>query len=329
MSWTGGYVSAAITACWRTASRGGRAALLLSLSALVTGCVTEPVQTDKLGPAAAQPLTVLVSDASPAFADIAELIRKRHRAPVTIQVLPKDPDQQAQTLNQLSRSRSPVMVAIGLKAALAAREVRGKRVIFCQVVNHEAHALASPNMKGVSAIPSLSQQFRVWKSIDPGLERVGMITGRKMQGVVAEATRSARANGMSIVHREVVSDKELVYAFKRMSDEVQGVWLVPDNRILSVAAMRELMTYSVKHGKQALVFDPQLLQLGGLLSAQSDPGEIADKVLLRVRQANGHAYVPGRSVIGLDRARLTVNPVMLKRFGLVLPKGFKGESYAS
>ena len=295
---------------------------LLSLCVLLTGCVTAPQ------PPATGEIAVLVSQDLPAFTQVANIIRRRHDGGVRVYSLTGGERERELARQAIARSPSPFVVAVGLPAASMARGMRGKRVIFCQVFNYESHDLVTPWMKGVSAIPSVHRQFRAWKALDPSLTHIGVITGGEMHGLLRQARAAAKANGLVLVHRQVASDKDLLYTFKRLSPEIQGLWLLPDNRILSMQAIRDLLTYSAKHGKQVLVFNPKLLRLGGLMSAASQEAEIAGKVLRRLGQAAASSYVPGSAVWPLNRATIMVNPVMVKRFGLGLPADFKGEIYA-
>ncbi len=294
---------------------------LLSLCVLLTSCVTAPT------PRATGEIAVLVSQDSPAFTRVANIIRRRHGGGVRVYSLAGGGRELVR--KAIARSSSPFVVAVGLPAANMARGLRGKRVIFCQVFNYESHDLVTPWMKGVSAIPSVHKQFRAWKALDPSLTHIGVITGADMHGLLRQARAAAKSNGLVLVHRQVASDKDLLYTYKRLSPEIQGLWLLPDNRILSMQAIRDLLTYSAKHGKQVLVFNPKLMRLGGLMSAESQEAEIAAKALRRLEQAAASSNnVPGSAVWPLNRATIMVNPVMMKRLGLGLPTDFKGEIYA-
>src|SRR4030065_1005961 len=89
---------------------------------------------------------------------------------------------------------APRFVVIGSPAARMAREVPGKKVIFCQVFNYEDAELVTPWMKGVSATAPVGEQFRVWKSLYPKLTSVGVITGKNLQGLMKEMQAAAKVN---------------------------------------------------------------------------------------------------------------------------------------
>jgi ABC-type uncharacterized transport system substrate-binding protein len=228
---------------------------------------------------------------------------------------------------KIESSREPVVVAVGLPAAQLARGLSGKKVIFCQVFNFEDAELVTPWMKGVAATAPVSEQFRVWKVLNPRLTKVGFITGKNLYGLMEMAKTAAKENKITLEHVEVRSDKETLYAYKKLTPKIQGLWLVPDNRVLSGDVIRDIMAHSVKEGKQVAVFGHELLGLGGLISAETSNTDIAKQVLMRVKQAQEASGVPGAPVIPLTRADIRINTVMAKRLNLKIPGTLQRVAY--
>jgi hypothetical protein len=110
---------------------------------------------------------------------------------------------------------------------------------------------------------------------------------------------------------------------------MQGLWLVPDNRILSVEVIRDMMAFGMRQGKQLAVFNHELLGLGGLVSTESGYSDIAEQVLERVRQAQQHAGVPGEPVIPLSKANIRINKIMAGRLNLSIPPALRGMAHES
>ena len=291
--------------------------LLLAAGMLAaTGCTTAPVKP-------ASGIALLVSDRSPAFAGVQREIEKRYTQRIESFYLGVNPSEHPAVQKRIQSSDIPVVVAIGLPAAQVARGFSGKHVVFCQVFNYEDMDLTTSWMKGVAAVPPASEQFRAWKQLSPRLKKVGVITGTNLGDLMKDAQSAARENGMDLVHVEVRSDKEALYAYKQLIPKIQGLWLVPDNRVLSHEVIRDVMAHSVKEGKQVAVFSRQLLALGGLLSAESDYADIAQRVLERVKAKN-----TGAPVNPLTSAVIRINSVMAKRMNLPLPKTLRGLAHA-
>lgn len=295
------------------------------ICAALTGCAAPPSPPQ---PSPPEGIAILLSDGSPAFAGVQREIAKNYRRRIETFNLNGDESMSADMQKKIQSSDRPVVVAVGLPAARLARSLSGKKVIFCQVFNHEDTDLVTPWMKGVSANPPVREQFRVWKSLSPGLKKIGVITGKNLRGLVEEAQAAAKENRLELVHVEVRSDKETLYAYKQLAPKIQGLWLVPDNRVLSRDVIRDMMAHSVREGKEMAVFSHELLGLGGLVSAESSYADIAEQVLARVKQAQEHTGVPGAPVDPLTRANIRINTVMAKRLNLTLPKTLQGMAYA-
>lgn len=300
------------------------ACLLMTFCGVLAGCFATPMPTAS---APAPGLAVLLSDSSPAFAGVQREIGKKFPRRAATYAL-GDESAYPAVQKKIESSDEPVVVAIGLPAARLARGLSGKKVIFCQVFNYEDAELVTPWMKGVSATAPVREQFRVWKTLYPKLTSVGVITGKNLQGLMKEAQAAAKENQIRLDRVEVRSDKEMIYAYKQLSPKIQGLWLVPDNRVLSHDVIRDIMAHSVKEGKQVAVFGRELLGLGGLISAETSYADIAEQVLARVRQAQEVSGVPGAPVIPLTRTVIKINTVMAKRLNLKIPGTLRGMAYA-
>jgi len=272
-------------------------------------------------------VAILVSRDIPAYTGVSSKLAAQLGDRAEIYTLDGKPATMTAAVNKIQRSERDQVVAVGLQAAKAARRLSGKQVIFSQVFNYEDNGLVTPWMKGVSMIPDLRSQFRAWKALDPGLRKVGVITGKNKQDVIARARDAARPHDIEVIHRVVGSDKEMLYTFKRLAPEIDGLWLLPDNRVLSREVIRSIMSYSVKQGKGVVVFSPQLLKVGGLMSVTSRGTDIAAQVLARLQQAQGQPDVPGPQVAALSKARIQINLAMARRLGLVIPQQYRRLAY--
>lgn len=311
--------------------RSGRAILLGALAIGISGCMatsapaTKPVVRDQLpAPARSAPgaadIEVLISDDVPAYAQVASALSAKLGNGVAVRNLHGDAAQAAKAREQVQASSRNAVIAIGMLAAETARGLRGKSVVFCQVFNYQDGNLVQPWMKGVSALPPASESFRAWRKLDPRVRRIGLITGTNLDHVHADARAAARAIGAEIAVREVGSDRGTLFAFNGLVPEVDGFWLVPDNRILSSEVLRDVLALSVKHGKPVIVFSEDMLRIGGLLSAEAEPQDVAAQVLRRVQEIGADRAIPGAAVIPLTRARITVNRVVARELGLIKPE---------
>lgn len=291
---------------------------------LLAGCCLALASCSTTPPKPPPGIAILLSDRSAAFVGVQREIGKRAAQPIQAYTLGDNESANAAVQKKIQSSAPPVVIAIGLPAARVARSLTGKKIIFCQVFNYEDANLVTPWMKGVSATAPVHELFRTWKELSPGLDKVGVITGKNLSGLMTEAQVAARQNRITLVHAEVRSDKQTLYSYKRLAPSIQALWLVPDNRVLSRDVIRDMLAYSVKEGKQVAVFGHELLDLGGIISAETSYADIAEQVLTRVAQSEQNAGVPGDPVIPLTKAVIKINTVMAMRLNLKIPKTLQG-----
>lgn len=293
----------------------------MALGLSLAGCASLRAPGERAAEVSGNGIAVLVSSDELAFQAVARELVRQAGPGVQLHSLGDRDGGQAALVRRLSSPEVSRVIAVGLPAARLARRLNGKRVVFCQVFNYEEAGLLSPTMKGVGAMPPLAEPFRLWKSIDPRLVRIGVITGPQMTPLVREARAAARAAGIELEHVAVHSDKETLFAFKRLLPRIQGLWMVPDNRVLSAAVIRDVLSLAVREGRPVLGFRHELLALGALLSVESDPADVAAQALARVRAGPAGSAVPGPAVAVLTRTDVRINRVVLQSLGLELPPG--------
>lgn len=267
-------------------------------------------------------IIVLASDNKGAVAAATVALQGAYAGKVTVHNLGATRQREVQIVRAINGSSVQHVVAVGLLAAQVARQrLDQKQVVFCQVLNVEEFNLITPWMKGVSGIPSLHKQFAAWKLLDPGLRRVGLITGRHASYMVSEAQAAARPLGIEIDHVAVSSDRAVLSALHELRERrIQGLWLAPDSTILSQRTILDVMASTVRHNVPVLAFSPALLKEGALLSATADTREIAAMTLERLKKTvPGASSVPGEALEPLTGARITVSATAASRFNLPIP----------
>lgn len=271
--------------------------------------------------AGSTPVAILVSDRLAAYQQVADALRARlPRA--RIYELDGDPRRARAVMARLRAGEAVAVVAVGSLATRVAIKASERPIVFCQDFNPEDIRAARVAVRGVRAMPAALKQLQAWKTLDPRLKRVTMISGAGMGEFAREAAAGARQLGISLQHVEVQSDRELLYAAKRTDADVQGLWFTPDNRVLSTEVLREVLAYNVRQGKQTLVFSARLLGLGALLSVEGDPHDVAARVIEQLHPAGGAPVLAP-----LQRARASINIEVAKQLGLVVPPPMQAGTY--
>jgi len=267
-------------------------------------------------------VAILFEGSSSDYADVAaQLIRllppERYRlTPTDIHV-----EDSQRILGGLGGRPGLLVVAIGLRAARFARDQLSAPVVFAQVFNHQELLVEGRLMRGIAAIPPLDLQLQDWKKVDPGLHRVGLIVSDRHADLIREAEQAARTTGVTIQHEISSSDQETLYLFKRLVPGIDGFWLVPDDRILSPAVLRELLGYAVSHNVRVSVFSDSLLEWGAVLSASATAPDVARTVrdVLERMIAGDAGHAP--ALTPLSEVAVRINATVANRLGLASPAG--------
>jgi ABC-type uncharacterized transport system substrate-binding protein len=279
-----------------------------------------PIPPEPARPAPPVRTALLLSDDIPAFSAIAEeIVARVGNAPISIHNLDGNPANVSRI--RAEAAEADRLIAVGLFAASVAREIEGKPLVFCQVFNYQDHDLISASSKGVKLLPPFDLQLDAWLELAPGLKRIGIIVGPGQEQLVEEIRTATQARQIELAVQTVQSDKEALYNFKRMTQDIEGLWLLPDNRVLSPEVVREIMSYSARHRTQVVVFGANLLDLGALVSVKSDPGDIAERVLERLADVGSGEQIPGPDMQSLTMLDIDVNAEVARYLGLnVVPQ---------
>lgn len=290
--------------------------IIISAVALLAACTS--LRETPVRRAAA----IVVSDDLTAYRQVAEALRVRlEHAPVY--ALGGDPRNASRLIAKLRADEPLPVIAIGALATRVAAALPDRSIVFCQYFDPDMPGFLRQTIRGVQATPPALKQLQAWKLLDPRLRRIALVTGPSTSEFAREALAAAARLDVELRHTVVHSDRELLYATKRIDADVQGLWLVPDHQVLSVEILREALAHSLRQGRQSLVFSSQLLPYGGLLSVEGDPNDIAERVLEQLQAGD-----PAVSRIApLKRARTRVNIEVARQLGLEVPAAMQDGLY--
>jgi ABC-type uncharacterized transport system substrate-binding protein len=268
-------------------------------------------------PVVVPPVGIVVSSRLPAYLDVADrLIEMLGTEDYLLRVLDEDENAMHVT-TEMNSARPRVVVAIGLDAALLARDQIDAPLVFCQVFNYSEYPELEEATAGVSMLAAFDQQLAFWKAVDESLGAVGTIVGPGHESLISDSADAASAHGIALKARVSGSDRETVYQFKRLASEIDGFWLIPDNRVLSVSAIEELMSYAAARRLPVVVSTPELLRFGALMSLKPSPTHVADAVYAVLDSLQ--SYVSrGFEIVTPQAFDVDVNPGVAARLGIGL-----------
>jgi len=285
-----------------------------------------PTPQPKAEPVSSQ-VAVVLSASLPAYADIAsELVN--YLEDYKIYDLSDRNRSPRQAFSAISDSNAMLVVAIGLYATKVAKSFAKIPVVFSQVFNIGANELLSGEMKGVAALPPLDLQIDAWLELDPDIRNIGTIIGEGHEDLLEEADRVMTERGIKLHYAVARSDRETLYHFKRLIRDLDGFLLFPDNRILSRAALLEIMSDADRHGVQVVVFNDSLLEHGATFSISAVNEDIAENITIAINEILDGDIDNVAPLSPLRKLRIQTNPDMVQIFGLDVSKAETKEAVA-
>lgn len=283
--------------------------------------VPDVLPLPELIPDTRQDVLILLSSSANAYQKIADTLTAQlaeHAVQITLSGLPA---QDRAVLEDIKASNTRQIVAIGLKAVNAVKGFENKQIIYTQVISHKN--LIADNIKAVSSLPSPEKLFKDWKMLFPGLTKVAVITGKDLDRYLTRAKEAARAQGIELIVEQVNSDKGFIYKSKKLKSDVGGQWILPDNRVLSGKALKDVMAYSSRRGRQIVVFSPKLLSFGGFFYISPDLDAISQGVLTRLSELSDKGSITGNDVLPVLSHNMGINQNIARQFNLTIPQNYR------
>ncbi len=165
---------------------------------------------------------------------------------------------------RIRASDADIVLAVGLKAALAAKlEILDIPVVFCLVLDPAQYGLPTKNMVGLSLEIPLEQQLKSLQTIVPKLSRLGVLFDpEKTQGMKTRLEEEAEPLGLQIIAQEVGSEQEVAASLRALSSSIDALWLLPDSTVLTESTLDFLVSTTLEANIPVSGFSSGLVQSG-------------------------------------------------------------------
>jgi putative tryptophan/tyrosine transport system substrate-binding protein len=222
---------------------------------------------------------------------------------------------------RIQAARPAVVVAVGLKAALFARDqLPHVPLVFCVVPNYDRFDLAGAAITGVSADVPPERELAALRTALPGVKRVGILYGRGTGAALARRARAAAgAMGMVLVESAVSDLSGLQRAARDLAGQVDALWYPADPTVATPEVFRALLDLSLERHKPLLVFSESLVRAGALVAASPDYAWMGAQAAGIVRRIRNGERAGDIAVAPLRRTRVVVNPATARAVGCVVP----------
>ncbi len=203
---------------------------------------------------------------------------------------------QGRNIGRSLRASPPDLVlAVGLKAAIAAKlEIFDTPVVFCMVLNPEAHGLPTSNMSGIAVRASPGAQLAALRSVMPNRQRVGVLYEEDQTGAfVREALTAAGQQGLQLVSVAVRRPEDIPHAVRGLLPKIDVLWLIQDQVVVSESAIPFFLESTLSAKVPMFTFSSTLVQQGAVGALVLDPwavGQQAARIsLVRLKDADASA----------------------------------------
>lgn len=223
---------------------------------------------------------------------------------------------------KIRASDASLVVAVGLKAALAARlEIIDVPVVYMMVLDPFKHDLTAPNMTGTLLEIPIERQLKLIRSFLPAKHRLGTLYDPQKSGVkVKEAEHQANSNPFETQGFPVESEKDVPQQLRALLAASDALWLMPDSTVLTNESIGFILETSLARGVPVIGFSPELTRLGALVSISVTYGEVGRETgLLAKHILDGERRLPLKPV-PIDRLKITVNMKTARFLGIEFPK---------
>ncbi len=223
---------------------------------------------------------------------------------------------------KLRASDASLVVAVGLKAALAAKvEIVDVPVVYMMVLDPLKHQLTAANMTGTLLEVPLERQMKIMRMFLPNLHRIGTLydpakTSSRMKDAVQQATIS----DFQLTGIPIESDKDVPQQLRALLADVEALWLMPDSTVLTNESVQFILESALARQIPVIGFSPEFTRLGALLSMSVNYGEIGRETGLLVKRIlNGEKLLP-HNPLPIERLKITLNLKTAKFLGMTFPK---------
>jgi putative ABC transport system substrate-binding protein len=227
---------------------------------------------------------------------------------------------------KLRASNASVVVAVGLKAALAAKvEIVDVPIVYMMVLDPLKHQLTSANMTGTLLEIPFDRQVKIMRIFLPTLHQAGMLYDpSKNASRVKNAVEQAGIFDVQVKGLPVESEKDVPQQLRTLLSDVEALWLIPDSAVLTNESIPFILESALAHHVPVIGFSPEFTRLGALLSMSINYGDVGrDTGLLVKRILNGEGLLP-LNPVPIERLKITVNLKTAKFLGLTFSREVMG-----
>lgn len=221
-----------------------------------------------------------------------------------------------------SKPEPDLILAVGVLAATLAKErFTDIPVIFCMVITHERFNLEGANVTGIASEASLEDQFALLREVlGTQGKNVGVIYNpSKTGGIISEAAVVAEKFEFTLVKTEVLSEKEVAGALKKIIDVIDALWIIPDGTVVTKDSLDTIFKKTLKNRLPTFCTSGAMVKAGALISLSPDYRHIGLQAARLSETLLRNPAITSLSIKRPNKLKLTLNTQTAEIIGADLP----------
>lgn len=256
---------------WRVLLAFGLALILTSL----------PV---RLGWADAESVIIVRSGDSPAYDQVLNSVRtsvRRHRSSVAL----KEIDYVSAASKIRSLPRPNLVVAIGLRAALAVRDAKLRyptlytllpRATLRQVLKSDDPSDGPAS--GLHIDEPVARQLDLLVHALPDRRRVGVLLGPTSANQTDALKAEAHRRGLRLTLTRISTEAELIPALRRLLDQSDVLLAIADPLVYNRYTIQAILLTTYRRGIPVVAFSEALVRAGATMAVYSTPRQVGRQI---------------------------------------------------
>ncbi|MGI5860800.1 MAG: ABC transporter substrate-binding protein [Myxococcales bacterium] len=261
-------------------------------------------------------MSALVAKNTAPYQQALAAFKRAYDGPVVTHVL----DFEADAVAAVRAEKPALVLAVGVKAAKAARELgEATPVVYCMVIEPKANGIDADHVVGVPLEIPVETQLEQLKRLAPDLGSIGLVFNpARSANKLGEAVAAAAKLSMTVVGEPASSAAQFPDSLQAVLPKAKALWLLSDPTLLTQDTLRLMLEASMSHRLPLLTFSDEFVRMGALMALAPDyegAGIEAARLALEIVGGKKPAEVsPAR-----PRWNLIVNLATAKALGLTVP----------
>jgi putative ABC transport system substrate-binding protein len=236
-----------------------------------------------------------------------------------------DFDRGREILTQIqSKVKPDLILAVGVWALQVVSErAKDIPVVYAMVLNPQNVIKAgAKNITGASMNVPVELTTNLFNELSPKIRRVGVIYNpTHTENLVRQGRIAARQRGLQLIAKEIRSPKEAIAALDSIQDEIDALWILPDDTNLVSEVTQYMLLFSYRQRIPLIGLSERQAEIGALLSvsfaSSEDIGRQAGELANTILGGKAPAEIPYTMA---RRIKLTVNLKVAQRLEMKIPK---------